>query len=115
MLNKTSLQTVRALIELARLPEDKWEGAASIAKRIHAPQNYLGKVLQWLCAEGLVESQKGFGGGFRLSRNPKKVTLYDVVEPLEMVSRWKGCLLGKKQCSDTAPCAAHRSWAKVRE
>ncbi len=115
MLSKTSLQIVKALVELARLPADQWEGVASIAKRTHAPQNYLGKVLQWLCSEGLVESQKGFGGGFRLARPAQKISLFNIVEPIEGVSRWGGCFLGKARCSDTAPCAIHRRWAAVRE
>ncbi|MDP2653169.1 MAG: Rrf2 family transcriptional regulator [Candidatus Omnitrophota bacterium] len=115
MLSKTSLQVIKALAELARLPDDKWEGAASIAKKIRAPQNYLGKVLQGLCNEGLVESQKGFGGGFRLARPPQKISLYDIMEPIEGVSRWDGCFMGKKQCSDNAPCAVHSRWSSVRE
>ncbi|MFA5059844.1 MAG: Rrf2 family transcriptional regulator [Candidatus Omnitrophota bacterium] len=115
MLNKTSLQTVKALIELARLPRGQWEGAASIAKKIRAPQNYLSKVLQWLCSKKIVESQKGFGGGFRLARDARKISLFDVVEPIEKVSRWGGCFLGKRKCSDTAPCSAHHEWSGVRE
>ena len=62
MLSKTSLQIVKALTLLARLPEGRSEGAVSIARRIQAPQNYLGKVLQHLASEGLGSWQKGFVG-----------------------------------------------------
>ena len=103
------------MIELAKLKEDEFEGAGSIAKRIEAPRNYLGKILQWLCGEGLVVSQKGFGGGFRLARDAKKITLFDIVEPIEAASRWEGCILGRKQCSKITPCAMHDRWKNVRE
>ena len=114
MLSKTGLHAVRAMVALARLPEGTYAGAASIARAIGAPQNYLGKLLKSLADEGLVESQKGLGGGFRLTRDPKKISLFDVVEPIEHISRWSGCILGLPACSDTAPCAIHNRWKVVR-
>jgi Rrf2 family protein len=99
---------------LARLPEGSYAGAAKVAKEIGAPQNYLGKLLQNLSHEGLVESQKGLGGGFRLAREPRHITLLDVIEPIERVSRWSGCILGRPECGDVNPCAIHNKWKAVR-
>src|SRR5262245_48864240 len=105
MLSKTGLHAVRAMVALARLPRGAYAGAAGIARDIGAPQNYLGKLLKDLAGEGLLESQKGLGGGFRLARDAREITLFDVVEPIEHVSRWSGCILGMPACSDRAPCA----------
>lgn len=115
MLSKTSTQVINALVELARLPEGESEGAKTIAKRIKAPQNYLGKMLQNLANKKIVISQKGKGGGFRLGKHPKKISLYDIVEPFDNVSLWSECALGLKKCSDTSPCAVHHEWKNVRE
>lgn len=115
MLTKTGLHAVRGVVALAKLPEGAYAGAARIAREIGAPQNYLGKLLQVLAREGLVESQKGLGGGFRLARDPRQITLLDVVEPLEHVSRWTGCILGRPECSDADPCAIHNRWKAVRD
>src|SRR5262245_24620847 len=41
------------MVALARLPEGTYAGAASIARAIGAPQNYLGKLLKALADEGL--------------------------------------------------------------
>lgn len=114
MLSKTSTQVINALVELAKLPEGECQGAKCIAKKIKAPQNYLGKMLQNLCGRKIVVSQKGFGGGFRLSRDPKKITLYEVVEPIDNISLWAECALGLKKCSDLSPCAVHHRWKIVR-
>ncbi len=114
MLSKTGLHAVRAMVALARLPQGAYAGAASIAQDIGAPQNYLGKLLKGLAEQGLLESQKGLGGGFRLARDPNDITLFDVVEPIEHVSRWSGCILGMSACSDRAPCALHERWKAVR-
>lgn len=114
MISKTSTQVINALVELARLPEGQYEGVRSIAKKIRAPQNYLGKMLQYLCIHKIVISQKGLGGGFRLGRNPKSISLYEIVEPIENVSFWSECALGLKKCSDVTPCAIHHRWKAVR-
>jgi Rrf2 family protein len=102
------------VVALAKLPDDTFAGAARIAKEIGAPQNYLGKLLQSLAHEGLVESQKGLGGGFRLARDPQRISLLDVVEPIEHISRWSGCILGRPECSEADPCAVHDRWKNVR-
>jgi Rrf2 family iron-sulfur cluster assembly transcriptional regulator len=115
MMTKTGLHAVRAVVALAKLPEGVYAGAARIAREIGAPQNYLGKLLQVLAREGLVESQKGLGGGFRLARGSRAITLLDVIEPLEHVSRWSGCILGRSECSDGDPCAIHNRWKAVRD
>jgi Rrf2 family protein len=103
------------MVALARLPDGVYAGAARIAQEIGAPQNYLGKLLKALAEEGLAESQKGLGGGFRLARDPREISLLDVVEPIERISRWSGCILGRPECSETDPCAIHNRWKAVRD
>jgi Rrf2 family transcriptional regulator, iron-sulfur cluster assembly transcription factor len=114
VLSKTGLHAVRAMVALARLGDGAYAGAARIAQEIGAPQNYLGKLLQTLAGEGLVESQKGLGGGFRLARKPKDISLLDIAEPIEHISRWSGCILGWPECSEIDPCAIHTRWKTVR-
>jgi len=62
-----------------------------------------------------VDSQKGLGGGFRLSRSPEEISLLDVIESIEDVARWKECAFGGKVCSDATPCVVHHRWTHVRE
>jgi len=99
---------------LGRLPTGTYAGAGHVAAEIGAPPNYLGKMLQSLARLGLVESQKGLGGGFRLAKSPREITLFDVVDPSEDFGRWSGCVLGRAECSDLNPCVVHERWKKVR-
>jgi Rrf2 family protein len=115
MLTKSGVHAVRALAVLAELPEGEYRGASAIADETNAPRNYLGKLLQLLSRFGLVESQKGLGGGFRLARDPKDISLYDVAEAIENVGHWYDCILGKPTCSDSNPCAVHTRWGPVRD
>lgn len=55
MISKTALQAIQALAFLAEQPEGRFEGAATIAEKIGARGNYLGKLLQAMTHEGLVE------------------------------------------------------------
>ena len=114
MISRTSLYAVRAVVALAKLPQGKFAGAAYIARSVGAPENYLGKLLKTLAKAGLVESQKGLGGGFRLASEPQLISLYDVVEPIDQISRWSSCILGHNECSDEAGCPMHEQWKKVR-
>ncbi|MGD0092440.1 MAG: Rrf2 family transcriptional regulator [Planctomycetota bacterium] len=113
MISSTSRHAIRALIILAQLPKHRYAQAAAVAKLIRAPGNYLGKTLQALCRQGLLLSHKGRGGGFRLARDPHCISLYDVVEPIEGLSRKPGCILGKLFCSDASPCPAHKAFAAL--
>jgi Rrf2 family protein len=113
MLSKSALHALRAVAALAERPE-AFQGAGHIAAQIGAPQNYLGKLLQGLIQAGVVVSSKGKGGGFRLARAPESISLYDVVEPVDHVSRWEGCFLGRAACSAAQPCAMHFQWVAIR-
>jgi len=114
MLSKTALSAVKALASLAGLPAGTYEGAASVARRIGAPQNYLSKQLKALTRTGLVQSQKGLGGGFRLGRDPRQIRLIEVVDPIDSISRWESCFLGGT-CHNNQPCAVHNQWTEVRQ
>ena len=55
--------------------------------------NYLSKVLQQLTRAGLIHSQRGLGGGFRLLYPPTVMTVYDVVNAVDPVQRIVSCPL----------------------
>ncbi len=115
MLTRSGVHAIRALMTLAPLGEGEYCGTAVIADATDAPRNYLGKLLLTLARRGLVESQKGLGGGFRLARRPESITLFEVVEAIEDVARWKECAFGGRPCQPDQPCAIHSRWVLVRD
>lgn len=114
MLSNTALYALHATGHLAHLGTNEYTGAAQLAERIGAPPNYLGKLLQMLTQHDVVLSRKGTGGGFRLARDPRDITLYEVVEPIDRVSRWNGCFLGSACRGDQNGCPIHHRWAPIR-
>ncbi len=114
MLSRSCVHAIRAVVVLASLPPGEYCGTSAIAETTGAPRNYLGKLLLQLSRRGLVESQKGLGGGFRLALSPDKISLHEVVESIEDVTRWKECAFGGKNCTDDTPCPLHDRWGAVR-
>ncbi len=114
MISKTGLYVIRALAELAKVPEDSWLGTAVLAKEIDAPVNYLGKLLHILARERIILSQKGVRGGVRLAHPAHEVTLYEALEPFENFRRWTECMLGKKGCPEEGLCVLDAKWEPVR-
>ena len=70
------------------------------------------KLMQKLHAAGLVESNMGPKGGFRLSRSPDEVAILDVIEAVQGPLRLNRCLLNDEVCSRQAVCPVR---AKMQE
>ena len=115
MLSRTAQYAVKAMIELARLRDGELGCAACIAGRTGAPVNYLSKLLKLLAQQGLLESRKGLGGGFHLARPAREITLFDIAEPIDHVSRMSSCFFGDADCRQVPRCAAHDGWQAVRD
>jgi Rrf2 family nitric oxide-sensitive transcriptional repressor len=67
---------------LAAKPE-KIMTTEEVARAVHMSRNHLIKIVQALAAGGMVETQRGSGGGFRLARDPHKISLGEIVRLLE--------------------------------
>ena len=115
MLTRSATHAVRAMVALAGLERGEYAQTSRVAAAAGVPRNYLAKILFQLSRRGLVESQRGLGGGFRLARDASQISLYDVVDSVEDVARWNECAFGEKQCSEAQPCALHHRWGRVRD
>lgn len=104
MLPKTAEYALRATVWLARMP-DSPESADQLAAGIRVPRRYLHKVLQDLVKAGLVRSQPGPGGGYRLDCDPEQVTILDVINAVSSIERIRACPLGLE--THTSLCPLH--------
>lgn len=113
MLTQTGEYALRALVYMARKGSDKYCGVKEIAQETGVPANYLAKILQQLARAKVLESQKGFGGGFKVARRLDKVTLFDVIDPLERIEKFRQCVLGQRLCNDAVACPLHSTWKVI--
>lgn len=73
---------LRALMRLAGEPDRSFT-TAQLAAEFAISRNHLTKVVSDLANAGFVKTQRGAGGGFRLARSPRLITLGEVVRALE--------------------------------
>jgi Rrf2 family protein len=99
---------------LGALGPGNYADATSIAARIGAPPNYLGKLLRTLARTGLLDARKGAKGGFRLQKEASAIALFDILDPIEELVSDATCILGQGYCGAKSPCALHPSWAGLR-
>ena len=71
-----------AVLELARDGE-RTLSAAELAERFGVSTHHLAKVLRTLGSAGLVEAERGAGGGYRFIANRRRTTLMDIVALFE--------------------------------
>lgn len=93
MISQTTEYALRAVVWLAANPE-KPLTAQQIAEATRVPAGYLAKVLQGLSRAGLLNSQRGLGGGFTLARPPTQLTMWEVVQAVDPLKRIHECPLG---------------------
>lgn len=74
---------VRAAAELAAATGEKPMKAEQIATVQGIPLNFLENILGELRHAGIVRSQRGADGGFRLARAAEEVTVADVIRAVE--------------------------------
>src|ERR1700751_4241054 len=74
---------VRAAVELAAAPDERPVKAERIATAQDIPLNFLENILGELRHAGIVRSQRGADGGFRLAKPPQDVTVADVIRVVE--------------------------------
>ena len=82
-LSKKSRYGLRALIDLAVNSRTELVSLGSIAQRNDISAQYLEHVFSALRKAHIVKSMKGFQGGYFLERDPKEITVAQIVEALE--------------------------------
>ncbi|MBK5293530.1 MAG: Rrf2 family transcriptional regulator [Acidobacteriia bacterium] len=93
MFSLTAEYALRATVCLAQ-SHGSSQTTQDIAAATQAPVGYLPKVMQHLGKAGLVLAWRGKHGGFRLARDPAKITVLDVLNAVDPLRRIKTCPLG---------------------
>ncbi|HEX7247486.1 MAG TPA: Rrf2 family transcriptional regulator [Actinomycetota bacterium] len=108
---------MRAMIDLAqRREEDETVvvPARAIAERQQIPVRFLEQQLGALSKAGLVESFRGAGGGCRLSREARLITMADIADAIEGQIFPMFCLEPTDHtCFQDSRCGLQGFWADV--
>ena len=105
---------LQAILLMAASESDCVCPAEEISNKLNIPKEFISKILQSLTESGLIESKKGKAGGFKLAKHPSKIKLIDIVEAVDGLDSFNGCVLGFPNCSDKNPCPVHDEWGELR-
>ncbi len=119
MLTLTSEYALRATVFITQSTTDLDDSrirGKEIADHTEIPYKYLTRILADLVRAGVLNASRGKKGGFKLTRKPQSILLYEILSPFEPVlGNRRPCPFGNLICSDDEPCAGHHQWKTVRD
>lgn len=98
-LNTRGRYAVTAMADLARFGVGEAVPLSAIAQRQHISLAYLEQLFAKLRRAGLVESERGRAGGYRLGRPAERISVAEIMRAVEEGIRMTRCA-----GEDSAPC-----------
>jgi FeS assembly SUF system regulator len=87
---------------------------AQLADLTGIAQPTVAKVAKTLLGAGLVETQRGVHGGYRLAKPPAQISLVDIVEAMEGPIAVNDCVEGAQDpCAVSNCCFMSNNWNRV--
>lgn len=115
---------IRALIHLARRDQGQKGGGCSglgslattaeIAAAENISPKYLEGIMTQLKMAGILEAERGKGGGYKLARDPSKIRMLDIVEVLEGEVIPVSCVGNSELCAMGKTCLPRRFWVGLK-
>lgn len=105
---------VTAMLDLAIHYKDGPITLADISKRQGISLSYLEQLFSRLRKNGLVDSARGPGGGYRLSRAAAEICVADVITAVDEKVDAMRCE-GKGNCQDNGQCLTHELWCDLSD
>lgn len=114
MFSTTCTYAMRAMCRLTAIRHQGYASLSEICEGSDLPEQFISKIMRDLAKADLLLSVRGRGGGFALARDPGSISLYDIVEVIDGVHQYTGCVLGLSSCDDKQPCPQHEYIKPVR-
>jgi len=103
---------VTAMLDLAVHATESPVPLADISQRQGISLSYLEQLFARLRKEGLVDSARGPGGGYRLSRAASEITVVQVISAIDETVEATRCG-GLANCQGGEPCLTHELWSDL--
>ena len=105
---------VRAVLYLARLGQTERAATSQVAKEQHIPPSFLAKIISQLSIAGLLHTSRGARGGVTLARDPKEITLLEVIEAIDGPIMLNECVDEKGTCQFDDDCPLRPVWCEAQ-
>lgn len=113
-LTRAGEYAIRCIVYLANQGRGELVSRKDIAENAEIPLHFLAKIAQDLARAGFIEIRQGAKGGFALLKDPKDITLLEVVETMIGEIYLNDCIARPSSCNILDACAVHTVWIKAR-
>ena len=113
-LSKTSEYALRILSFMAK-DKSRLYTAKYLVETLNISDKYLRRLMTILSKKGFIYSVQGREGGYLFAKELENIYLIDIIQSIEGVKKFFGCVLGFEHCSGENPCVLHFSLLKMRE
>lgn len=104
----------RAILYLARHRNGKHIATSQIAKEQHIPPSFLAKIISQLSIAGVIRTSRGAHGGISLTRDPKQITLLQVIEAIDGPIQLNVCVSREDACALEENCPVQSVWSDAQ-
>ncbi len=113
---KKGQYALRAVYELAKRKGEGPTKISTIATAQAIPRRFLEVILNQLKGSGIVESKRGFYGGYSLVGTPAQTTVGDILRYMQKDQDQSRCIacVSKKTCPFIDQCAFSSLWHRVK-
>lgn len=106
---------VRAVLHLAQIKNGDRTSTSAVAKDQRIPPSFLAKIVSQLSITGLVHTSRGARGGITLARDPKEITLLQVVEAIDGPIQLNECVGDDAVCTFGNDCPIRSVWCEAQD
>lgn len=107
---------LRLMADLAERADNGCVSLKDVAERQEISLKYLEQIAIPLCRAGLLKSERGARGGYRLSRTPEKYVVAEILAAAECDLVPVKCLSGKRNlCPRRKQCRTLPFWAGLEK
>src|ERR1700726_1394855 len=107
-----------ALMAMKHLAEHSTEGSRSakdVADAYGIPPEALAKILQRLAKAGLLQSQQGTNGGYKLGRPAHPISAFEVIQAIDGPLFITSCVTVRGECGQSNRCNIREPLRKVND
>ena len=112
-LTKKADYGLMAMKHLAEHSNQRACSAKDVAEAYGIPQEALAKILQQLVRAGLLRSQQGTKGGYVVARNPRQISVLEVIRVIDGPLLLTACSEGDADCDHATLCTVREPLRKV--
>src|SRR6056300_862334 len=112
-LSTRSRYGARILVDLARHTDQEPVQIGEISKRQDISVKYLEQLIRPLKHASIVTSVRGPKGGHLLAKNPKNITLGQIVRLFEGQTELVECISNPEQCNMSDDCQVRLAWKEA--